>query len=48
MVDSSGKERRKAGRDRRRQKEDRRNGERVAEDQAPRRDPERRDRRSTD
>jgi len=46
MGDPAGKERRKGVRDRRRATEDRRNAERVAEDAVPRRDPERRDRRT--
>jgi hypothetical protein len=48
MVDSFGKERRKGTPERRTHREDRRNAERVAEDPAPRRDPERRDRRKSD
>jgi len=45
MGDSIGTERRKSSASRRNSREDRRNAERVAEDQAPRRDPEQRDRR---
>lgn len=48
MSDWSGSERRKTSPERRRVKEDRRNGERVAEDPLPRRDPERADRRKVD
>jgi hypothetical protein len=48
MTDSFGKERRKSPGTRRRSGEDRRNAERVAEDLAPRRDPERRGRRKSD
>jgi hypothetical protein len=48
MSESSGPERRKGDTQRRRIKEDRRNGERVADDPLPRRDPERADRRKTD
>jgi hypothetical protein len=45
MGDSFGTERRKTSTDRRKSREDRRNAERDAEDTAPRRDPERGDRR---
>jgi hypothetical protein len=45
MGDSFGTERRKNSQDRRKSREDRRNAERGAEDPAPRRDPERGDRR---
>jgi hypothetical protein len=48
MSESSGPERRKGDTQRRGIKEDRRNGERVADDPLPRRDPERADRRKTD
>jgi hypothetical protein len=48
MSESSGPERRKRDTERRRIKEDRRNGERVADDPLPRRDPERADRRKAD
>ena len=48
MSESSGSKRRKGEPERRRVKEDRRNGERVADDTLPRRDPERADRRKTD
>jgi len=48
MSEPSGPERRKSDPQRRRIKEDRRNGERVADDPLPRRDPERADRRKTD
>lgn len=46
MGDWFGAERRKSAETRRKVSEDRRNAERVAEDTAPRRDPERRDRRT--
>jgi hypothetical protein len=45
MGDSLGTERRKTTEDRRKSREDRRNAERGAEDPAPRRDPDRVDRR---
>jgi hypothetical protein len=45
MGDSIGTERRKNSASRRNNREDRRNAERITEDPAPRRDPERRDRR---
>jgi hypothetical protein len=48
MSESSGSERRKGDPERRRINEDRRNGERVADDPLPRRNPERADRRKTD
>jgi hypothetical protein len=48
MSDWSGSERRKSDPNRRHVKEDRRNGERVADDPIPRRDPERADRRKAD
>ena len=48
MSDRSGSERRNSDSDRRHVKEDRRNGERVADDPIPRRDPERADRRKAD
>jgi len=48
MSDRSGSERRKSNPDRRHVTEDRRNGERVADDPVPRRDPERAGRRKAD
>ena len=48
MSESSDPERRQGNTERRRVKEDRRNGERVADDPLPRRDPERADRRKAD
>jgi hypothetical protein len=48
MSESSGSERRKGDPQRRRVKEDRRNGERIADDPVPRRDPERAGRRKAD
>jgi hypothetical protein len=48
MGDPVGKERRKSTGNRRKGGEDRRNAERVADDMAPRRDPERPSRRKTD
>ena len=48
MGDSLCTERRKNTENRRKNREDRRNAERGAEDPAPRRDPERADRRKSD
>jgi hypothetical protein len=48
MTEPRPSERRKGAKDRRSRLEDRRNADRVADDPAPRRDPDRRGRRTSD